>query len=118
MTEIMPKNKKTDMGTLPMSQLVTIWLCKRHNFSWDDMSATSPKLMTKGKFALCLIAVIIGAALQPIREYRSTGTVSGLTAAIAAVVFCMGLAIVLTIGWWANRPEREDSDDQLEHRQP
>jgi uncharacterized membrane protein len=67
--------------------------------------------MTKGKFALCLIAVIIGAALQPIREYRTTGTVSGLTAAIAAVVFCIGLAIVVAAGWWANRPERGDSDD-------
>jgi uncharacterized membrane protein YjjP (DUF1212 family) len=82
------------------------------------MSAASPKLMTKGKFAICLIAVIIGAALQPLREYRATGTVSGLTAAIAAVVFCMGLAIVVAVGWWANRPEREDSDEQLEHRQP
>jgi hypothetical protein len=82
------------------------------------MSETSPKLMTKGKFALCLIAVTIGAAMQPIREYRATGTVTGLTATIAAVVFCMGLAIVLTIGWWTNRPEREDSDDQLEYRQP
>jgi uncharacterized membrane protein len=75
------------------------------------MSAASPKLMTKGKFAMCLIAVIIGAALQPIREYRVTGTVSGLTVAIAAVVFCIGLAIVLAVGWWANRPEREDLDD-------
>jgi predicted cation transporter len=75
------------------------------------MSAASPKLMTKGTFALCLIAVTIGAALQPIREYRATGIVSGLTAAIAAVVFCIGLAIVVAVGWWANRPEREDSDD-------
>jgi len=82
------------------------------------MSTASPKLMTIGKFALLLFAVTIGAALQPIREYRATGSVSGLTTAIAAVVFCIGLAIVLTIGWWANRPEREDSDDQLEHRQP
>jgi uncharacterized membrane protein YjjP (DUF1212 family) len=81
------------------------------------MSSASPKLMTKGKFILCLIAVTIGAALQPIREYRATGTVSGLTAAIAAVVFCIGLAIVVAVGWWANRPEREDSDEQLEHRQ-
>ena len=74
--------------------------------------------MTKGKFAMCLIAVTIGAALQPIREYRATGTVSGLTAVIAAVVFCIGLAMVVAVGWWANRPEPEDSDDQLEHRQP
>ena len=80
------------------------------------MSTASPKLMTKGKFVICLIAVIIGAALQPIREYRATGTVSGLTAVIAAVVFCIGLAMVVAVGWWANRPEPEDSDDQLEHR--
>lgn len=114
----MPKNKKTDMGTLPMSESLTVWVWKRHDFSWDDMSAASPKLMTKGKFALCLTAVTVGAAMQPIREYWTTGTVSGLTAAITAVAFCTGLAIVLAIGWWANRPEREDSDDQLEHRQP
>jgi hypothetical protein len=82
------------------------------------MSTSSPKLMTRGKFALCLMAVIVGAALQPIREYRATGTVTGLTAAIAAIVFCVGLAMVMAIGWWANRPEREDSDEQLEHRQP
>jgi hypothetical protein len=75
------------------------------------MSAASSKLMTKGKFALCLIAVTIGAALQPIREYRATGIVSGLTTAIVVVVFCIGLAMVLVIGWWANRPEHEDSDD-------
>ncbi len=74
--------------------------------------------MTKGKFILCLTAVTAGAAMQPIREYRATGTVSGLTAVISAIAFCMGLAIVLAIGWWANRPEREDLDDQLEHRQP
>lgn len=67
--------------------------------------------MTKSKFALCLFAVIIGAALQPFREYRTTGTVSGLTATIAAIVFCIGLAMVVAVGWWANRPEREDSDD-------
>jgi hypothetical protein len=93
-------------------------MIETQNFSRDDMSATSPKLMTKGKFALLLIAVIVGAALQPIREYRTTGTVSGLTAAIAAVVFCIGLAIVMAIGWWANRPESEDLDDRLEHRKP
>jgi hypothetical protein len=81
------------------------------------MSATSPKLMTKGKLILCLAAVSVGTSMQPIREYWATGTISGLTAAVAAVVFCTGLVIVLAIGWWANRPEREDSNDQLEHRQ-
>ena len=76
-----------------------------------EMSTTNPKLMTRSKFTLCLIAVTIGAALQPIREYRTTGTVTRLTAAIAAVVFCVGMAMVLAIGWWANRPERRDSDE-------
>jgi predicted Na+-dependent transporter len=75
------------------------------------MSAKQPKLMTKGKFALCLAAVIVGASLQPVREYRATGAVSTQTGVIAAITFCIGLAIVLAVGWWANRPERGGSNE-------
>jgi uncharacterized membrane protein len=67
--------------------------------------------MTKGKFALCAAAVIAGASLQPIREYRTSGIVSKSTIIIAAVALCLGLALVFTVGWWANRPEWGDSNE-------
>jgi len=67
--------------------------------------------MTKGRFALCLAAVIVGASLRPIREYRTAGTVGIETAVIAAITFCVALSIVLVIGWWANRPERGGSNE-------
>ena len=67
--------------------------------------------MTKGRFALCLAAVIAGASLQPIREYRAAGTISTLTIVIAAITFCIGLALVLAVGWWANRPEHGGSNE-------
>jgi hypothetical protein len=67
--------------------------------------------MTKGRFALCVAAVIVGALLQPIHEYRATGIISRLTVTIAAITFCIGLALVLAVGWWAIRPERGGSDE-------
>jgi len=67
--------------------------------------------MTKGRFAVCMAAVIAGTSLQPIREYRAAGTVSAQTTVIAAISFCIGLAIVLAVGWWANRPERGGSNE-------
>jgi uncharacterized membrane protein len=76
----------------------------------DNMSAR-PKLMTRGKFALCMAAVIAGTSLQPIREYRQAGTISTLTVVIAAITFCIGLAIVFAVGWWANRPECGGSNE-------
>ena len=75
------------------------------------MSAKQPKLMTRGKLTLCLAAVVVGASLQPIREYRAAGTISTLTIVIAAITFCIGLALVLAVGWWANRPERGGSNE-------
>jgi len=77
----------------------------------DEMTSRSPKLMTGGRFAVCLIAVIIGATLQPIREYWTTRTVSARTAVISVIVFFVGLAIVLAVGWWANRPESGGSNE-------
>jgi hypothetical protein len=67
--------------------------------------------MTKGRFTLCLAAVIVGVSLHPIREYRVAGTVSTQTAVIAAITFCIGLGIVLAVGWWANRPEHGGSNE-------
>ncbi len=68
----------------------------------DNMSART-KSMTRGKFVLCTAAVIAGASLQPIREYHAVETISILTVLIAAITFCIGPAIVLAVGWWANR---------------
>jgi len=67
--------------------------------------------MTKGRFAVCMAAVIAGTSLQPIREYRQGGAISAVTVVIAAISFCIGLAIVLAVGWWANRPERGGSNE-------
>ena len=67
--------------------------------------------MTKGKFALCAAAVIAGASLQPIREYRTSGIVSRSTIIIAVVTLCLGFALVHAVGWWANRPEWGDSNE-------
>jgi len=49
--------------------------------------------------------------MQPIREYWTTGTVSRFMIAGAVTAFCLGLVIVLVMTWWANRPERKDSDE-------
>jgi hypothetical protein len=67
--------------------------------------------MTKGRFALCAAAVTVGASLQPIREYHTSEIVSRSTIIFAAVAFCLGLALVFAVGWWANRPERGDSNE-------
>jgi hypothetical protein len=75
------------------------------------MISKSPKLMTRGKFTLCLIAVAAASILQPIREYWATRTVSALTAVISVIVFFVGLVIVLAVGWWANRPESGGSNE-------
>jgi hypothetical protein len=77
----------------------------------NDVSASGPKLMTRGRYVLGTAAVIVGASLQPIREYRTGGIISRATVISAAIAFCLGLALVLVVGWWANRPERGDSDE-------
>jgi uncharacterized membrane protein len=67
--------------------------------------------MTKGRFAVCVAAVIAGTSIQPIREYRAAGTITTVTIVIAAITLCIGLALVLAVGWWANRPERGGSNE-------
>lgn len=77
----------------------------------NDMSAKQPKLMTRGKFTLVLALLLVGASLQPVREYLATGTISTVTAIAAAIAFCVGLAMLLVMGWWANRPERGGTNE-------
>ena len=77
----------------------------------STMTSTQPKLMTKGKFALCITAVAAGASISLVREYRATGTVGTQGIVISLIVLCVGISIVLAVGWWANRPESGAPDD-------
>jgi uncharacterized membrane protein len=75
------------------------------------MNSTKPKLMTRGKLVLCVAAVTAGASLSLIREYRATGAVSTQSIVFSLIAFCVGIAIVLGVRWWANRPEPGDSNE-------
>ncbi len=76
----------------------------------DDGERTQPKLMTRGKLAVMILACVVGASLSPIREYRATGSVQTQSVVISLIVFGVCLAIALAVGWWANRPESGDRD--------
>jgi type III secretory pathway component EscS len=77
----------------------------------DAMTSTQPKLMTKGKLALCLAAGAVGASVSLVREYRATGTVQTQSIVISLIVLCVCISIILVVGWWANRPESGASDE-------
>lgn len=64
-----------------------------------------PKLFTKGKFCIMLAALLAGALLGIVREYRAKGTVSNLTLCAALAAFVIGVVIVVGLGWYANKPE-------------
>lgn len=65
-----------------------------------------PKLMTQGKFFTLLIALLVGASWNIVRDYRANGSASALTigASIGAFVACSG--IVAIVGWYANKLEK------------
>ena len=65
-----------------------------------------PKLFTKGKFVILVIAILSGPALFIIREYLTKGSVSGLTLGTSVVTVVIGLIILVVMGWYANQPER------------
>jgi uncharacterized membrane protein len=65
-----------------------------------------PKLFTRGKFFVLLIAIIFGSSLSIIREYRAQGSMSGVTLAAAAAALVIGLIIVVVMRWYANKAER------------
>jgi hypothetical protein len=65
-----------------------------------------PKLFTKRKLLLPVIAIFSGAALLVVREYRLQGRVSGLTLGASAAALLIGLIIVAVLGRYANKPER------------
>lgn len=65
-----------------------------------------PKLFTRGKFFILLIAILFGSSLHIIRDYRAKGSVSGVTLGASATAFVIGLIIIVVVGWYANKPER------------
>jgi hypothetical protein len=64
-------------------------------------------LITKGKFILLLIAIFAGSSLIICQEWRNKGTVSGITVCASIFAFLMGLIILITISWYANKPEKD-----------
>ena len=65
-----------------------------------------PKLMTKGKFFIMFCALLVGASLGIVREYRSKGTVSVATIGASIAAFIIGLILIVVIGRYANKPEK------------
>ena len=65
-----------------------------------------PKLMTKGKFVLLLGAVLVGASLGSVREYRAKGSVSTVTLVSSIAAFVVGLVILMVVTRYANKPEK------------
>jgi ABC-type dipeptide/oligopeptide/nickel transport system permease component len=70
---------------------------------------SQPKLMTKGRFILMFIAVFVGSLLAIYQEWHNKGTVSGVTIGVSVFTFMIGLIILMTISWYANKPEKDKS---------
>ena len=62
--------------------------------------------MTKGKFFIIFSALVVGASLGIVREYRSKGTISAATIGASIAAFIIGLIILAVIGRYANKPEK------------
>jgi hypothetical protein len=75
------------------------------------MKPASPKLMTRGRFALLCVGVAIGSSILPFRKYGETGHVDMTTIIIAVITFIIGIVIVSAVTWWANRPESGASNE-------
>jgi hypothetical protein len=65
-----------------------------------------PKLVTKGKVVLMVSALVVGASLGIVREYRSHGAVSTATIGASVAAFIIGLIILIVISRYANKPEK------------
>jgi hypothetical protein len=68
-----------------------------------------PKLMTKGTFILMFSVILVVSLLVIYQEWRNKGTVSSVTIGASVFAFLMGLIILLTISWYANKPEKDKS---------
>ena len=65
-----------------------------------------PRLVTRGKFVLILLAVMAGVVWCFVREYRTEGRISTVTIASGIAAFVVGLAILLVVTWYANKSEK------------
>ena len=75
------------------------------------MNKTTVKLMTKGKFLMCTLAVAAGSGITLVREFKAKGAITNQSVIIAMISFCVGMAIISAVGWWANRPMPEDDNE-------
>ena len=64
-----------------------------------------PKLVTRGKFFLALMAILLGSSLLLVREYLAKGSVSALTLGASLAALVIGLIILVVLSWYANKPE-------------
>jgi len=64
------------------------------------------KLFTSGQFFIPFIAILFGPSLFIFREYRTEGSVSGVTLGASVAAFVIGLIILVVMGWYANKPEK------------
>jgi len=67
---------------------------------------TQPKLMTKSKFLILLIALLIGVSLPIIQEYRAKGKVSGVIIFSCVITVIFGSIFLIVLKWYANKPEK------------
>lgn len=65
------------------------------------------KLFTWNQYLASFIATFVGVGVVFIDQYKKTGTIS--TVSIIATIFTLfiGVSIILTVGWYANKPEKE-----------
>jgi len=70
-----------------------------------------PKLMTRGKFVLLVVAAAVGSSLSLFREFEATGTVTSLGLVCSLIGFALCVVIICTVGWWANRPLPEENHE-------
>jgi hypothetical protein len=71
-----------------------------------DPKPPQPKLVTKRRLFLPVIAILSGVALFVIREFYRQGRLSILTLGAALAALVIGLLIVAVLGRHANTPER------------
>ena len=64
-----------------------------------------PNLFIRGKFFLPFIAILFGPSLFIFREYRTEGSVSGVTLGASVLAFVIGLITLVVLGRYANKPE-------------
>jgi hypothetical protein len=64
------------------------------------------KLFTWKKLLIVVPAILIGASMSLIREYRSTGNIETQSIVISVITVLAGLIIVAVVAWWANKSEK------------